>query len=49
MQIMATMGRRDIRAVSLVGAGHFMSHFYQLTLPPLLMAQVGTAVCVCVS
>ncbi len=37
MQIMATMGRRDIRAVSLVGAGHFMSHFYQLTLPPLFV------------
>ncbi len=28
-------GRRDARILGLVGAGHFMSHFYFLTLPPL--------------
>ncbi|MHA1109368.1 MAG: MFS transporter [Alphaproteobacteria bacterium] len=27
--------RRETRAIWLIGAGHFMSHFYQLVLPPL--------------
>jgi len=27
---------RDARVLSLVGSGHFLSHFYNLTLPPLL-------------
>ena len=27
--------RSDIRVIGLVGAAHFFSHFYQLTLPPL--------------
>lgn len=29
--------RAESRAIGLVGAGHFMSHFYQLTLPPLFV------------
>jgi MFS family permease len=27
--------RRDIRVIGLIGAAHFFSHFFQLTLPPL--------------
>ena len=27
--------RRDVQTISLVGAGHFFSHFYYLVLPPL--------------
>ena len=27
--------RRDIRIISVVGAAHFTSHFYQVALPPL--------------
>jgi MFS family permease len=27
--------RRDVRVISLIGAAHFFSHFFQLTLPPL--------------
>ncbi len=26
---------RDVRVISLIGAAHFFSHFFQLTLPPL--------------
>lgn len=29
------LGRRDAKILGLIGAGHFMSHFYFLTLPPL--------------
>src|SRR5438067_5925687 len=29
---------RDARVNALLGAGHFLSHFYQLCLPPLLIA-----------
>lgn len=35
---------RDLRVISLIGAGHFMSHFYMLILPPLfpvLKAELG--------
>ena len=28
----------EVRAVGLVGSAHFLSHFYQLTLPPLFIA-----------
>lgn len=31
----AGLGRRDAKILGLIGAGHFMSHFYFLTLPPL--------------
>ena len=27
--------RRDVRVIGLVGGAHFVSHFFQLTLPPL--------------
>ena len=30
-------GRRDTRVLGLVGAGHFLSHFYILSLPPLFI------------
>src|SRR5246127_2388694 len=30
--------RRDARVNALLGAGHFLSHFYQLCLPPLFIA-----------
>ncbi len=30
--------RRDTRVNALLGAGHFLSHFYQLCLPPLFIA-----------
>ena len=29
---------RDTRVNALLGAGHFLSHFYQLCLPPLFIA-----------
>jgi FSR family fosmidomycin resistance protein-like MFS transporter len=29
---------RDVRVNALLGAGHFLSHFYQLSLPPLFIA-----------
>src|ERR671924_459439 len=32
-----TLGR-DARVNALLGAGHFLSHFYQLCLPPLFIA-----------
>lgn len=37
-------GGRDLRVISLIGAGHFLSHFYMLILPPLfpvLKAELG--------
>lgn len=27
--------RRDVRIIGLVGSAHFVSHFFQLALPPL--------------
>ena len=34
----ASVGRRrEFQAVGLIGAGHFMSHLYQLALPPLFL------------
>ncbi len=30
-------GGRDMRIVSLIGTGHFLSHFYMLCLPPLFL------------
>jgi hypothetical protein len=27
--------RQDVRIVGVVGGAHFVSHFFQLTLPPL--------------
>jgi FSR family fosmidomycin resistance protein-like MFS transporter len=38
--------RRDVRVISLVGTAHFVSHFFQLALPPLfpvLKAELGVA------
>jgi MFS family permease len=34
---MAAMISRDTRVNSLIGTGHFLSHFYQLCLPPLFL------------
>ena len=37
-------GGRDLRVISLIGAGHFLSHYYMLVLPPLfpvLKAELG--------
>ena len=34
---MAAMISRDVRVNSLIGTGHFLSHFYQLCLPPLFL------------
>ena len=37
-------GGRDLRVIGLIGAGHFLSHFYMLILPPLfpvLKAELG--------
>jgi MFS transporter, FSR family, fosmidomycin resistance protein len=31
----ASAPRRDVRVISLIGVGHFLSHFYILVLPPL--------------
>jgi MFS family permease len=36
MTMLASRLGRDARVLSLVGTGHFLSHFYNLTLPPLL-------------
>jgi MFS family permease len=33
----AAATRAESRAIGLISAGHFMSHFYQLTLPPLFV------------
>ncbi len=30
--------RREVEAIGLIGAAHFLSHFYQLALPPLFLA-----------
>src|SRR4029078_102870 len=35
MDIALAERRRDTRVISLIGVGHFFSHFYQLMLPPL--------------
>jgi MFS transporter, FSR family, fosmidomycin resistance protein len=32
------MNSRDLRVNMLIGTGHFLSHFYQLCLPPLFLA-----------
>lgn len=32
---------RDVKAISLISAGHFCSHFFQLALPPLFPLLVG--------
>ena len=37
MEATATSTRHDTRVLSLIGSGHFLSHFYQLSLPPLLL------------
>lgn len=36
MSMLAPRMSRDARVLGLVGTGHFLSHFYNLTLPPLL-------------
>lgn len=44
LDIALTERRRDTRVISLIGAGHCFSHFYQLVLPPLfplINAQFG--------
>ena len=38
MTATATALRREVRAVGLISAAHFLSHFYQLALPPLFLA-----------
>lgn len=35
MTVAAEIGGRDARVIGLVGAGHFLSHFYIFLLPPL--------------
>jgi MFS family permease len=37
MTAAAPMMSRDARVLGLIGGGHFLSHFYQLSLPPLLL------------
>ena len=37
MDAAATGIRREVRAVGLISAAHFFSHFYQLALPPLFI------------
>ena len=37
MTAAATAVRREVEAVGLIGAAHFLSHFYQLALPPLFI------------
>lgn len=32
---------RDVKAISLISAGHFCSHFFQLALPPLFPLLIG--------
>ncbi len=38
MTAAATTLRREVEAVGLISAAHFLSHFYQLALPPLFLA-----------
>lgn len=33
--------RRDVRVNALIGCGHFLSHYYQLCLPPMFIAWQG--------
>jgi MFS family permease len=35
--VAAASGRRDIKILGLISVGHFMSHFFSLTLPPLFI------------
>ena len=35
--VAAASGRQDIKILSLISVGHFMSHFFSLTLPPLFI------------
>lgn len=37
MDATATALRREVEAIGLIGAAHFLSHFYQLVLPPLFL------------
>ena len=37
MSRLPTVGR-DARVNALIGCGHFLSHYYQLCLPPLFIA-----------
>ena len=41
MDAAATVIHREVRAVGLISAAHFLSHFYQLALPPLFLAIQG--------
>ncbi len=46
MALTAEALRRDVRVISLIGAAHFTSHFFQLALPPLfplLREEMGVA------
>ena len=38
MDAAATALHREVRTVGLISAAHFLSHFYQLALPPLFLA-----------
>jgi MFS family permease len=35
--VAAGSGRRDVKILSLISVGHFMSHYFSLTLPPLFI------------
>ena len=35
MDATTVSGRRDVRILGIIGSGHFLSHFYVLSLPPL--------------
>jgi MFS transporter, FSR family, fosmidomycin resistance protein len=37
LDAISTTARHDTRVLSLISSGHFLSHFYQLSLPPLLL------------
>ena len=37
MSVVAQTLGHDSRVLSLIGAGHMLSHFYQLSFPPLLL------------
>ena len=37
MAVAAPALGRDIRVLGLIGGSHFLSHFYQLSLPPLIL------------
>jgi len=37
LEAISTTARHDTRVLSLISSGHFLSHFYQLSLPPLLL------------